>query len=234
MHHFIVTRFSILDNDFKGFNLTRSTDDFEKYKTKLFDPERLDFKFNVFLNFTAKSIRTQTINPSQYTWLIYTSNELPEPYKSKLEDFAINAKDSKQNIKILYTDTIKNFFDDIDRQINYSGNYTTIRLDDDDVLNPNLLHELSAYDDVKYDKTIISFPLGIKFSVDNNTQKQQPIYGLPLNYKKVAAGLSAINMNIYKCGNHTKVDKVYKVIYNNLPNAYEICCSEFCDTSRKL
>ena len=39
-------------------------------------------------------------------------------------------------------------------------------------------------------------------------------------------------MNIYKCGNHTKVDDNYKVIYDFYKNSYYLCCSEFCDTKR--
>jgi hypothetical protein len=41
-------------------------------------------------------------------------------------------------------------------------------------------------------------------------------------------------MNIYSCGDHTKVDKKYKVIYDKTKHMYRVLCSPYCDSSRKF
>ena len=54
------------------------------------------------------------------------------------------------------------------------------------------------------------------------------------NQRNIAVGLCAINMNIYDCGNHTKVHNKYSVIYDKTPDMYYINCGEFCYSGRKF
>ena len=222
LHNYIITRFSILDYTFKGYRLSKDKTE-EDYKNILFDKNRLDFKFNVFEKMTLSSIMNQTNN--NYTWLIYTSIYLPDEYKNKL----INLVKTNKNIKIIYVNTFDEFLNDINKQIKHDE-YTTIRLDDDDGLNNRFIETLNNYNYNDMKNKILSFLKGKKFKVDNNI-----IYGDNINYSNIALGLTAFNMNIYECGHHKKINNKYDVIYNNdIEEAYYICCSEYCDTKRKI
>ena len=221
LHNYIITRFSILDYTFKGYKLSKDNSE-QDYKKILFEKNRLNFKFNVFEKMTLPSIINQTSN--NYTWLIYTSIYLPDEYKIKL----INLVKTNKNIKIIYVNTFKEFFDDIDKQISHDE-YTTIRLDDDDGLNHKFIEILNNYNYNDMKNKILSFPLGKKFKVDNKI-----IFGDNTNFKNIALGLTAFNMIIYNCGDHTKINNKYDVIYNNIEEAYYLCCSEYCDTKRKI
>ena len=42
-------------------------------------------------------------------------------------------------------------------------------------------------------------------------------------------------MNIYGCGNHTKISKKYKVVYDKTKKMYLVNCNpEYCDSGRKF
>ena len=216
---YIITRFSILDFNFKGYRLTRkNSKDAQDYKNKLFAKNRLDYKFNSFEKITLPSIINQT--NQNYVWEIYTSKFLPEEYKERL----IKLTKPYNKIKIYFIESFKDF----NKSEKTTGKYCTVRLDDDDGLNKNFVKILQQYKNHK--NVIVSFPHGQKITIQNN----EIIYGVKMEYKKNAFGLCAIDMNIYNCGEHTRVDKNFKVIYNNAPDMYFANCSEFCDTKRKL
>jgi hypothetical protein len=220
LHHFIITRFSIYDNNSTSFKLTRKTRK-NQIKSKLFNTQRLDFKFKVFDKMTYPSIQNQTCK--NYSWLIYASDYLPEKYKEKLNTY------SNKHTKIIYVKNFSEMNSNLSSLLKNKENYTTVRLDDDDGLHSDFLQHLNQY---KNDKgKIISFPYGILFKLRGNKiiYKKRPFY-----FKKIALGLSAIGFNIYSAGGHTHVDEKYNVIYNNLKKAYYLCASEFCDTKRSF
>jgi len=212
----IQTRFSIYDPEYKGYVLT--TKNKKSYKKLLFDPKRLNFKFNVFRKVTLPSILKQT--NKNFIWYIYASKFLPNKYKKKL---LLLTRRHKQ-IKCLFIKSFEEF-----AKIKYpESKYCTVRLDDDDGLNPKFFEYLNKYKDKK-DGTIISSPYGRKFTV----KKNKIVHGKKYYRKKIGLGLAAIGMSIYHCGHHYKLDQKYEVIYNKKPNMFSICCSEFCDTKRK-
>ena len=223
MHYYIITRFSILDNNFKGFKCTKELDN-DSYKIMLFDEKRLEFKFKTFEYMTAKTISEQSYH--DYTWLVYTSSFLPENYKMHLD----NILSKNKNTFLIYVDSFKDFYDDMKLRIpnTVDENYATIRLDDDDGLCSNFLELINYYQDEK--NTIISFPNGIRYTIQDN----KILFGAHMKYKLSATGLCAIGMNIYLCGDHTLIDKKYNVIYDNFTDAYYVCCSIYCDTGRKF
>jgi hypothetical protein len=55
----------------------------------------------------------------------------------------------------------------------------------------------------------------------------------PINQKNLALGLTAIGFNIYKAGHHMKVHEKHRVIYDNMPDAFFLSCSEMSNTQRK-
>jgi len=194
-HNYIITRFSIFDYNFKGFNITKdNTNNIEKYKSILFDHNRLDFKFNVFQNMTYQSIMNQT--DKNFTWLIYTSIFLPDYYKNKLENIIYSPQTQKSaffppnehpskpttelstepkshffssqtpQIKLIYVDNFKSFLSDIPKHIHHQL-FTTIRLDDDDGLNKNFIKIINSYDFKENCGKIISFPKGIEYTINS-------------------------------------------------------------------
>jgi hypothetical protein len=216
-HHFIITRFSILDKNTRSFKLTRETRK-KNIKSELFNKDRLNFKFAVFDKITYPSIKNQT--DQNYTWLIYTSKYLPENYKDKLEKYR------EKNIIIIYVENFDEMSNDINLRLEKVPNFITSRLDDDDGLNPHFLDTLNKYN---IPGTVVSLPNGVGFKYKNGkiTFSKRPTFE-----KNVSAGLSAINFNIFEAGSHTKVHEKYIVFYDMLNNAYLQCASEFCDTAR--
>ena len=212
----IITRFSILDHSYPAFRCTKKKISEEQYKSELFNEKRLEFKFTVFEMVTLPSILNQT--NQNYIWYIYSSEYLPEKYKKRL----ISITENYEKIKCIF---IKSFNDFNQFVIPYT-NYCSIRLDDDDGLCPIFIENVNKYKEKK--NTIISYPCGKSFTINNN----KIIYGKNIYLKNNAQGLCAINMNIHRCGNHIIIHKKFPVIYDETPNMYYVCCSEFCDTKR--
>lgn len=218
MHHYILTRMSILDTSHKGFQVTRKHSK-ENVKNILFSPSRLRAKFALFDKATYPSILAQTYK--DYTWLIYASIYLSEEYKKKLDGYA------KENILILYVKGFKEMNDDISSRLRRKTNYSTVRLDDDDWLNPLFLEMLTKYKDKK--GAIISAPRGRWFRLRNGEMNiRKKIY-----YKKNAQGLAGIGFNIFKAGSHSQVNRKHTVIYDDLPDAFYRSCSDYSNTRKK-
>lgn len=220
MHHYIFTRFSVLDgkspvNPYFGVK-TRKNSNMAKF---LFSSTRMEEKFHVFDAITVPSIKEQT--DKHFTWIIYSSKSLPKEYKERL----LKYKDSNIHIKF-----VKNFgemYSNIRKQLEGKKNYSTTRIDDDDGLSPQFLKSLNKYEANK--EHIISFPNGIKVK----RVKDDYIVKGNINYKKIAAGLSAIDMNIFNIGNHLKVDDKYPIIYDPLKEAYTSFCAPFAKNTRR-
>jgi len=223
MLSYILTRFSIFDYNFKGYEMTRNNTK-EEYYDLLFSPKRLNYKFNFFEKTTLPSILNQT-NKS-YIWNIYTSEYLPEEYKNKLIELTSPYKE----INVYYVESFKCFYKSITNIIkNTNFKYCTIRLDDDDGLSDNFIENLQKYKN--RDKVIISHPNGTMVTI----KCDKVISGKKVSRLNNAQGLCAIGMNIYSCGNHTKVAEKYRVIYDNTPDMYLVNCDEeYSDTKRKF
>jgi hypothetical protein len=212
----IITRFSILDYDFKGYKLTTKLDKDTYYKT-LFSSERLDYKFKSFEMITLPSILNQT--NQNYIWHIYTSEYLPNVYKEKL----MNITNQHKSIRVYYIKSFKEF-----NNITFNDDYCTMRLDDDDGLSPQFIENLQQYKNKS--NTIISHPNGKYVTI----QDDKVVIGKTVSLPNCALGLCAIGMNIHECGNHTKVAEKFSVIYDNTPDMYMINANIHCDSSRKF
>ena len=220
--HYIITRFSIFDYDYKGFIITKVCKNIDQYKNELFKSERLNFKFHIFEKITLPSLLNQT--NKNYVWLIYSSIYLPEVYKEKLNSLTNNYP----NIQVIYVNNFNDMNENINSIINTNEFYTTSRLDDDDELANNFISTLNTYNNVN-NIQVISFPLGRDFILDSNLQI---IYRKTVFIKNIAIGLTAFNMNIYLCGNHSQIHNKYLTYYNSNIPMYSVCCSEYCDSKR--
>jgi hypothetical protein len=47
-------------------------------------------------------------------------------------------------------------------------------------------------------------------------------------------GLHAVGMNIYTCGSHGDLNNTYPVVYDERPDMWYCCASEFQDTKTKV
>jgi hypothetical protein len=228
-HHFFITRFSVLDvtkaldtnspaySETKWYLDNKTAESKESY---LFNPRRLSMKWKAFTMMTAPSINNQSYK--HYTWLIYTSNKLPELYKKRLETYA------SQKIKIIYVNDFYEMETDLTKQLHGKKHYTTIRIDDDDGLHPGFLEQINKY--ACFQGSIISMPYGHLYTIRNN----KIIYGSKINKKCIALGLTAIGFNIYSTGIHTEVDQHYNVIYDTMQNAYSLFASKLTLTKRNF
>jgi len=212
-----LTRFSIFDPKLKAWQLNKKNNVAE-YKKKLFDPKRLTYRINNFEKICLKSILSQKY--TEWKWHIGISDQLPEEFQHRLYSLC---EDSR--IVIYKVNGLDSFINMCDQKHN---NYATVRLDDDDGLNTDFCSILLKYKEEK--NTIVSFPYGRSIVLDNNNI----VYGSDVFYKNIALGLSAINFNIFRAGNHSLVHQKYKVIYDNSTEMYYLNCGEYCDTQRKF
>jgi len=150
MKVYILTRFSIFDPSTKGFKIQRASDN---YKEKLFNKKRLDAKFSFFEKMTLPSVLNQTYK--DWEWHIFTSNELLENYKKKLEQLT----SSYTSIKICY---IKNFKEFNFKPSSMDKYFCTIRLDDDDGIHSSFFNNLQKYKESKI--SVVSHVNGICFT----------------------------------------------------------------------
>jgi hypothetical protein len=217
-HHYIITRFSVLDKN-ASINPYFTRKAKTNIKSYLFNDDRLQEKFFIFNHVTYPSIINQTSN--NYTWLIYSSSHLPEKYKKMLME--INGG----NIKVIFIDNFKEMNMDIEHRIAKSKHFSTVRLDDDDGLNPDFLKTISKYADEK--GKVISLPNGIRIKRKGGEILK---YG-KTRYKKIATGMTGIGFNIYKIGNHLQANSKRGIIYDNMKDAYLVYCSNTALNSRR-
>lgn len=232
LHHYIITRLSVLDitptrkSNTPGYSETKwylKEQSPEEKKAYLFNPKRLSTKFNAFERMTAPSIKAQTYQG--YTWLIYTSDQLPAAYKERLE------KHEGAKIKIIYVKDFYSMEADLDRRLRGKTHYTTMRLDDDDGLNTKFLEEINKYASKPSAKgTIISIPRGRLYTLRGN----KIIYGSRVFSKRIALGLTAVGFNIMDAGIHIHVHKKHNVIYPTMNNAFSLFASKQSLTKRKF
>ena len=219
---YILTRFSIYDYDWKAFQANRNSATESEYREKLFNTDRLEYKFKSFELITLPSIINQT--NQNFIWYIYVSEYLPEKYKERL----LNLIKDYPNIKCLFIKSFKEF-NKLDYE-NMKFKYCTIRLDDDDGLNNTFIEELNKYKNEE-NLTVISFPNGKKFTIEDN----KIIYGENIRWENIALGLTIIGFDIFDCGVHTSIHTRYKIIYNEKPDMYSLNCnSSFCDSQRTM
>lgn len=219
MKTFLITRFSINDHSYHGYQITRNNDN-KTYQNLLFSEARLEFKFNVFENVTMQSVLQQT--NFNWEWHIYYSPSLNKQYSTKLLTITYNHK----KIKVFSVNNFADFFQKVNGY-KYGKNYATVRLDDDDALSHKYVEILNRYSD--YDGRIISFPYGQEYYL----KKNKICKGSKCRKPNIALGLAAINSDIYACGDHDYIAKNYEVIYDLTKDMYLICCSPLTDTKRK-
>ncbi len=220
MKIFIITRFSYIDTTTNFKNLSKKG--IEIYKKKLFHENRLNKKFQAFQKMTHPSIVNQTYK--DWNWFIITSKFLPKKYKNKLNSIINN----NPKIKIIFTENCGGGWTNYKDFIIKNENYATMRLDDDDGINHNLFQELQKYDNSKFSNKYITFPLGQRYTIKNNSI----VLGSKYNSPKIALGLTRINNYVYRT-QHSKIANS-NLIIDNFPDSYKLFCDSSTYTNRKF
>ena len=218
--HYIFTRWSVYLNGIAEWRIVNDVQDTSTVIDALFNETRLSKKFEFFEKMTYLSIKNQTY--TNYVWYIFTSSLLPQKYKDKLEVL------SSPNIIIVYVTPTENLSRITSDLVKDKTLYTTLNIDDDDGLAPGFLLRLNSY--MSQTGKVITFPRGTLYTIENGNL----VFGGKHVYRNINLGLTAIEFNVFKAGNHYTVDERYEVIVDDTPDMYWVCCSEVCDTKRKF
>lgn len=220
-------RYSVLTESKDSWVIGRNADT-DKYKEKLFSKERLDLHENLFFNVTLPSLRK--MDQTKTTVLVFTSEELPDPYITNLQQEV----KGDENIKIVKLPRkgriIGQMNQFLKKELDTFGSdliYATVRLDDDDALSKDFCSSISKYLNEDFVGYAVSFPTGVAGIYEADNYKSfYKIY-----QPKIALGLSFINsykksrkkmdyVSVYSLGNHTKVDEKHPLILDSAKVMY--------------
>jgi hypothetical protein len=150
---FGVTRFSLFLPSSNAWNLTS---DEEKYKAKLFSPERLQPRFDVFFKY-ALPIYKKYANEFQYQHILLYSAHMPSIWKEKLFNELMEfpfVKPCEVDDTISYMGVMDSYLQEtckIDTPV------ALFRVDDDDILSADYMRKLSSYADFPFEGMSVSF-----------------------------------------------------------------------------
>ena len=185
----------------------------DEYEKKLFDPQRLEARRKTFSKITIPSLLAAIRNAPEVNSEVHvlTSEKIPELDRQFLMDIA--KKHSFVKVYFLPPHAPDMCVGDKAYAINLEKGDTVagIRLDDDDAVSKNYLRTLSEWMNLKKKEFVVSMPLGYGVVFD---EQAQPVKARKLNKKLIAAGLAYVYRvnkntygNIYKLGNHAKIDR---------------------------
>ncbi|WP_161609190.1 glycosyltransferase [Vreelandella titanicae] len=242
-------RYSILFSaQTQGFHMSASQKDYLSYKNNLFSASRMGMREYFFENYLLSSLeKVNSSNASDVDFhvLVMCSTELPKPNKEFLvkmqEKYSewLNVSYMKPE-EVNYGKAMSSFL-----KCAYKESpvlCATARLDDDDVLFDDYVNVISDYLTVDNDKKVISFSSGFNLYVESDGFNV--IGASEYEFSKIAIGLAYIKYyndidevvedNIYKCGNHVKIDKNYEVIDYNDKRSFVRINTELSDRMYRL
>jgi hypothetical protein len=157
VHHYLLTKFNVAI-------------DYARHKGQHVDRRWLSHRWSLFEQFCLPSVLGQTT--SEFTWLIYCSNETPEPYRSHLNELA--ARHSRIEVAYLEGATSGEHFES---WASVTGHpvapfVLTSRLDNDDALSSgymacvrkSALRYLTSSSDFSRGPHLWNFPVGYQYS----------------------------------------------------------------------
>jgi hypothetical protein len=183
-----ITRFSIVSEGTKGGFRNTSDKSIEAARAIVHHPDRLQRRFGLFRTFAFPSLVAIAERYEHFRHLILTSVDLPEAYKTTLNDLAMIAP----WLKVVWVNPFEKDWDSLQSAIaDFAGTHRrfTFRLDDDDALCATYIDEVLTAAKYLPDKTVISFDDGYWF--------YRNLFGptlLPKTYPFIAIGLG------YLCG----------------------------------
>ncbi|WP_334065354.1 glycosyltransferase [Alteromonas genovensis] len=214
-HIFVFIRYSVVLKARKNNWIVGREEDFDGYKSRVFDITRLKARRALFEKVTLSSIDRQT-EMSNVTVVLLTSDELPEV---EIDALRVLTK-SRPWLKIKeLNEEEKNYERSINEEVKSLDSdllYATVRLDDDDALAKDYFARLGMFLDEANVNRLVSFGMGYAglFSEQHNGFTDFKRY----YYPKIAIGLAKISKynkekdsfssgSIYADGKHTIVDQ---------------------------
>lgn len=213
-HNFVTIIYSVLTKT-SAWKIGKEIS-FEEYREKLFDPERLKKREEIFERITLPSLSSFSKNS---TVIIFISNELPAIFKQRLlkliEPYGyiklVNV-DVDEHVFIKVGTTVKGELKKMGEDVLYS----TIRLDDDDAVSKKFMNNFEPYLDHRFIGVCVTFSSGVGLIFDNDKIISAHLKKAP----KIAIGLAWINkfnskegtfdskyISVYNLGNHINVEE---------------------------
>lgn len=245
---FYVIRYSVLQ-DSKQWKIARDND-YEQYKTALFDDKRLTLKYRLFSQLTLPSVIAQKRpeKTDSHEVILLTSSELPKQHLEQLQHLV----EQHDCLTILTVPPNRGFVSVaaayIKKQFADAGEdcvYATVRLDDDDILHHNFERRLRFYTAKINLGYMVSFSQGYEAFLDSQHDYKLS-QAIELYYPKIALGLSQIgfysaernkvignNVHVYQTGKHTTVNQRYNLIEDTTPKMFVRVSYDLQDTQAK-
>lgn len=220
-HIYVIIRYSVLTESKSAWLIGRDSE-FEDYKNKLFNVERLALHEKLFENITLPSL--SHMNSDDTTILLFTSDELPVLYLNGLKEL-VRPYD---NIKVIPTSRKGILNNHIEEKLkkelaNFDEDvcYATVRLDDDDAMSDMFYKKLFSYVKPQFKGHAVTFPFGYAGVFDGTHYTGFYERKIPMT----AQGLAFINVykkqedfprraSVFHLGNHVKVDEKVPLIMN--------------------
>lgn len=246
--HTVMIRYSLLLEKSKSWKL--ASNDTDVYRNNLFNEVRLSEREQLFRQLALPSLESQTIlndsckasnltNPEnhsrvEYQVFVATSEELPQHHKEKLE--AITQDMPWLNINYLPTKGVKfesvvtNYVEKLYKETQETILYSSVRLDDDDILSNRFFEYLSKYTTVENVGNVITLANGYAGFYDFEKSAYSEIYDY--FYPMVAMGLAYISKfdqngyaddsvrTIFSTGSHTRVNRKFPLITDGRKPSY--------------
>ncbi|MCG5539066.1 glycosyltransferase [Halorhodospira sp. 9622] len=233
---YFIVRYSLLTNAGTGNGLAKAFS-FERYRKKLFNPNRLLTHERLFCRLVMPTFQgyLRRMGSAEPRMLIFTSSELPEPFKKRL--FQITEKTQNLSLQELPVDyyplgghVSKAIRGELDQEKNPTI-FSTVHWDDDDALSIDYADRLSAYMTEQNIGNAVSFGKG--FGLPFSTRKAAFSSPALMRYPFVSAGLSHINSynktdgfrktepaNVMEIHPHTKADTFCPTIVDSREPSY--------------
>ncbi|UYV18036.1 putative rhamnosyl transferase [Halomonas qaidamensis] len=225
-HVFVLVRYSVLTHH-RGAWVIGRDNDFDEYKKKLFEDERLKLHTKLFKTVTLPSLLK--MEKKNTTVLLFTSSEMPAKYLNeikeielKFENFKVIEVDVSQSLTKVMQDKLLGELGKLGEEVCYAS----VRLDDDDALADEFYVSLFKYVDPSFVGHSISFSKGYAGLYENGSYKGFYVQ----NYPKLALGLSHIHhyrkgeekevSSIYSLGGHTRIDEKAPIIIDSRKSMY--------------
>ncbi|KFG91751.1 hypothetical protein BV98_000609 [Sphingobium herbicidovorans NBRC 16415] len=241
---YIIIRYSIISKVNKAWIVSRS--DFVDYENHLFSKERMKERENLFSTHTLPSLKNMIDNKPDdidVKVMIFTSSSMPSIHKEFLynlchqDHFRIIDVDIEED----YIKAMENYLlEEILSASERPSVYATVRLDDDDALSQDFLHQMSPYINRNFDGFCLSFSRGYRGFYSNGRLKGYQLQFNPM----IGLGLALVSSSnsdghtnsvrtIYSVGDHKKVDRKSPVILDSRYPAYIVNIHEHSDMSQK-
>lgn len=222
-------RFSVLTKS-KAWKISREND-FESYKVKLFDKQRLNTKFHLFEQLVLPNLQELASQSEEVEMqvLIVASSLMPQTFAERLKslvsdmDFiALSFIDENTQLKAPINDFVRKH---TRSETNHCA-FATVRMDDDDLLSSKYIHSLTKFVTSEFAGNVVSFSKGYESFYNSEEKIAEP--NIRVSWPRIALGLAHINyfdadeqkfsdniLSIYGVGDHSKIDKNRPFIVDN-------------------